>query len=99
MAIKQAAVIGAGVMGAGIAAQLANAGVTVLLLDIVPEGAPQGPGDRSALARGAIAELLQADPATFMWQRAAGLVTPGNQEDDIHKLAHCAWIVAAEVEG
>src|SRR3546814_12772668 len=76
MAIKQAAVIGAGVMGAGIAAQLANAGVPVLLLDIVPEGAPRGTDDRSALARGAIAKMLKADTAHFMWQRAAGLVTP-----------------------
>src|SRR3546814_15769009 len=79
MAIKQAAVIGAGVMGAGIAAQLANAGVPVLLLDIVPEGAPQGTDDRSALARGALAKMLQADPAPFMWQRAPGLVPPVTQ--------------------
>src|SRR3546814_1726748 len=98
MAIKQAAVIGAGVMGAGIAAQLANAGVPVLLLDIVPEGAPQGTDDRSALARGAIAKMLKADPAPFMWQRAAGLVTPGNLEDDIDKLADCDWIVEAVLE-
>src|SRR3546814_13801026 len=93
MAIKQAAVIGAGVMGAGIAAQLANAGVPVLLLDIVPEGAPQGTDDRSALARGAIAKMLKADPAPFMWPRAAGLVTPGTLEDDIDKPADCAWLV------
>src|SRR3546814_12560484 len=85
-------------MGAGIAAQLANAGVPVLLLDIVPEGAPQGTDDRSALARGAIAKMLKADPAPFMWQRADGLVTPGNMEDDIDKLADCAWIVEAVLE-
>ena len=50
MAIEKAAVIGAGVMGCGIAAQIANAGVPVLLLDIVPEGA----ADRNALAKGAL---------------------------------------------
>ena len=53
MTIRAAAVIGAGVMGSGIAAQIANAGVPVLLLDIVPEGA----ADRSALAKGALDRL------------------------------------------
>src|SRR3546814_17502216 len=86
MAIKQAAVIGAGVMGAGIAAHLANAGVPVLLLDIVPEDTD----DRGALARGAVARMLKADPAPFMWQRAANLVTPGNLEDDFERLARSA---------
>ena len=98
MAINQAAVIGAGVMGAGIAAHLANAGVPVLLLDIVPNGAGKGAADRSALAKGAIARMLKADPAPFMWKRAAGLVTPGNLEDDFEKLAGCDWIVEAVLE-
>ena len=62
MEIRRAAVIGAGVMGSGIAAHIANAGVPVLLLDMVPDGA----GDRSALARGAIARMLGTDPAPFM---------------------------------
>lgn len=94
MAINKAAVVGAGVMGAGIAAHLANAGVPVLLLDIVPEGTD----DRSALARGAIAKMLKADPAPFMWARAAELVTPGNLEDDFERLANCDWIVEAVLE-
>ncbi|GAB4372091.1 MAG: 3-hydroxyacyl-CoA dehydrogenase/enoyl-CoA hydratase family protein [Kiloniellaceae bacterium] len=94
MAITQAAVIGAGVMGAGIAAHLANAGVPVLLLDIVPKGAE----DRSALAKGAVAKMLKADPAPFMWKRAADLVIPGNLEDDFEKLALCDWIVEAVLE-
>src|SRR3990170_267790 len=98
MAIERAAVIGAGVMGAGIAAHLANAGVPVLLLDIVPEGAPKDSGDRSALAKGAIARMLKADPAPFMWKRAADLVTPGNLEDDFARLADCDWIVEAVLE-
>ncbi|MEO3431263.1 3-hydroxyacyl-CoA dehydrogenase NAD-binding domain-containing protein [Pelagibius sp. CAU 1746] len=94
MPIQQAAVIGAGVMGAGIAAHLANAGVPVLLLDIVPEGAE----NRSALAEGAIAKMLKADPAPFMWKRAARLVTPGNLEDDFDRLAECDWIIEAVLE-
>ena len=98
MAIERAAVIGAGVMGAGIAAHLANAGVPVLLLDIVPQSAPGSAAGRSALAEGAIAKMLKADPAPFMWKRAAGLVTPGNLEDDFDKLADCDWIVEAVLE-
>ncbi|MCK4866579.1 MAG: hypothetical protein KAT39_00910, partial [Alphaproteobacteria bacterium] len=55
MEIKRAAVIGAGVMGSGIAAHIANAGVPVLLLDIVPRDA--APDKRSAIAEGALARL------------------------------------------
>lgn len=94
IAIKKVAVIGAGVMGAGIAAQIANAGVPVLLLDIVPAGG----GPRNALAEKAVAVLLKADPAPFMSKRAAKLVTPGNLEDDLGLLADCDWIVEAIVE-
>ncbi len=94
MEIRTAAVIGAGTMGSGIAAHIANAGVPVLLLDIVPEGA----ADRSALARGAVARLLKADPAPFMSRAAARLVEPGNLEDDLARLAEADWIVEAVVE-
>ena len=59
--------IGAGVMGSGIAAQIANAGVPVLLLDVVPEGAD----DRNALAKGALERMLKAEPAPFMSRQAA----------------------------
>jgi len=94
MAIAKAAVIGAGVMGSGIAAQIANAGVPVLLLDIVPEGA----ADRNALAAGALARMAKADPAPFMSREAMPLVTPGNLEDDLERLAEVDWIVEAVVE-
>lgn len=92
--IKKVAVIGAGVMGAGIAAHVANAGIPVLLLDIVPEGA----ANRNAIAEGAIARLLKADPAAFMSKAAAKLVTPGNTEDHLDQLASCDWIVEAVIE-
>ncbi len=92
--IKKAAVIGAGVMGAGIAAQFANAGVPVLLLDIVPAGG----GERNALATNAIAKMLKTEPAAFMSARAAKLVSAGNIEDDLGRLAECDWIVEAVVE-
>ncbi len=94
MTIASAAVIGSGVMGSGIAAQIANAGVPVLLLDIVPEGAE----DRSALAKAALARLAKAEPAAFMSKAAARLVTPGNLDDDLERLGEVDWIVEAVVE-
>lgn len=96
MGIKRAAVIGAGVMGSGIAAHIANAGVPVLLLDIVPRDA--APDKRSAIAEGALARLLKTDPAPFMHKRNARLVSTGNIEDDLDKLADCDWIVEAVLE-
>ncbi len=94
MAIEKVAVLGAGVMGAAIAAHVANAGVPVLLLDIVPEGA----ADRSAVAKGAIEKMRKADPAPFMSQRAVKLVTAGNLEDDLGQLAGVDWIIEAVIE-
>lgn len=94
MKIERAAVIGSGVMGAGIAAHFANAGIPVVLLDI-----PAREGeDRSAIAKGAVARLLKTDPAPFMHSRNARLVTPGNLEDDLNLLADVDWIVEAIVE-
>ena len=95
--IKKVAVIGAGVMGAGIAAHVANSGTPVVLLDIVPPNLPEG-GDRSAIAKGAVEKLLKADPAAFMSKSAARLVTTGNIEDDLALLADCDWIVEAIIE-
>jgi 3-hydroxyacyl-CoA dehydrogenase len=92
--IRKAAVIGSGVMGAGIAAQFANAGIPVLLLDIVPAGAV----NRNVLAQGAVEKMLKTEPAAFMSARAAKLVTPGNIDDDLAQVAGCDWVVEAIVE-
>ena len=87
--IKRVCVIGSGVMGSGIAAQVANAGVPVLLLDI-----PAREGDnRNAVAEGAVAKMLKTEPAPFMSKRAAKLVETGNIEDDLDRVAECDWIV------
>ena len=103
-AIRKVCVIGAGTMGAGIAAQVANAGVPVLLLDIVPKegdrnavAALQG-GDRDAIARGAVARMLKTEPAPFMSKAAAKLVETGNIEDDLARVAECDWVVEAIIE-
>src|SRR5579875_191627 len=92
--IKKVCVIGAGVMGAGIAAQVANSGVPVLLLDIVKPGS----ADRSAVARGAVEKMLKTDPAPFMSKAAAKLVETGNIEDDLGRVAECDWVVEAIIE-
>ncbi|ARU16442.1 3-hydroxyacyl-CoA dehydrogenase/enoyl-CoA hydratase family protein [Croceicoccus marinus] len=92
--IEKVCVIGAGTMGAGIAAQVANAGVPVLLLDIVPKDGD----DRDAVAKGAVAKMLGTDPAPFMSKAAARLVETGNIEDHLDRVAECDWIVEAIVE-
>ncbi len=94
MEIKTAAVIGAGVMGSGIAAHIANAGIPVTLLDIVPDGAE----NRNVVAEGAVQRMLKQQPAPFMSKRAAKLVTTGNVEDDLDSLADADWIVEAVLE-
>lgn len=94
MEIKKAAVLGSGVMGSGIAAVLANAGIPVLLLDIVPRGAE----DRNALAKGAIEKQLKGSTPGFAHKKFAKLVTPGNLEDDLDKLADVDWIVEVVIE-
>ena len=81
MDINKVAVIGAGIMGSGIAAHIANAGVPVLLLDIVPPGAD----NRSVLAEGALSRMLKSNPAPFMSKEAVRRVTVGNIEDDLGK--------------
>jgi 3-hydroxyacyl-CoA dehydrogenase len=92
--IKKVAVIGAGVMGAAIAAHVTNAGIPVILLDIVSKD----PSDRSAIAKGAVAKMLKTEPAPFMSARNAKLITPGNLEDDLALLGDCDWIVEAIIE-
>lgn len=91
--IKKVAVLGSGVMGSGIAAVLANAGIPVLLLDIVPKE-----GGRNSLAEGAIAKQLKGGTPGFAHKKFAKLVTAGNFEDDLGKLAEVDWIVEVVLE-
>src|SRR6266699_5569321 len=93
--IRTAAVLGAGVMGAAIAAHLANVGIPSLLLDIVPPDAGQ---DRDKVARVGLEKAMNARPAALYSKRAAKLVTVGNIEDDLGKLTNVDWIIEAVVE-
>jgi 3-hydroxyacyl-CoA dehydrogenase len=95
MIVRRAAVLGAGTMGSRIAAHLANCGIPVLLLDMVPAGEENS---RSKLAFAAIEALLKGKPAAFYEPTASRLVTPGNFEDDLAKLSGCDWIVEAVTE-
>jgi 3-hydroxyacyl-CoA dehydrogenase len=96
-AIERVAVLGAGVMGSGIAAHLANAGMRVLLLDVVPDGAP--PGDRTARNRLAAAGLENAKKSRAFYLPAyASNVEVGNLDEDLAKLRECDWVVEAVVE-
>ncbi|HVB62318.1 MAG TPA: 3-hydroxyacyl-CoA dehydrogenase NAD-binding domain-containing protein [Ktedonobacteraceae bacterium] len=93
--IRSAAVLGAGVMGAAIAAHLANVGIPSLLLDIVP---PDAGHDRDKIARVGLERALKARPASFYSKRGAQLVTIGNVEDDLARLANVDWIIEAVIE-
>ena len=95
LVIRKAAVIGAGVMGSGIAAHLANAGIPALLLDIVPESAKnsKNPKERSTIASGAIQKQIKSKLCGFYNKKFAQRVIPGNLEDDFQKLADVDWII------
>jgi 3-hydroxyacyl-CoA dehydrogenase len=98
--IRKVAVLGAGTMGSRIAAHLANAGIPVILLDMVPQGsgATTSKTDRNKLAATALENLKRAKPAAFYASDAAKLITPGNFDDDMPQIADCDWIVEAVAE-
>ena len=91
--IQKVAVIGSGVMGSGIAAQIANAGLEVILLDIVAEGS-----DRDAVARDAIQRMRKTNPAPLMHSRNAARIQPGNLDDHLDWLADCDLVIEAVLE-
>ncbi len=106
--INRVAVLGAGVMGATIAAHLANAGIDVLLLDIVPrelseEEEKQGlslesPQVRNRIANAGLKGLLQMKPAPFYLQDYAARISTGNFDDDLEKLRDCDWVIEVVIE-
>jgi 3-hydroxyacyl-CoA dehydrogenase len=100
--IRKAAVIGSGVMGGGIAALLASAGIKTLLLDIVPfdlkEEEKNNPAARNRLVKKGLDTVLKSRPSLIMHPKDADLISIGNTEDDFQKLADCDWIVEVVVE-
>ncbi|MGQ9897603.1 MAG: 3-hydroxyacyl-CoA dehydrogenase/enoyl-CoA hydratase family protein [Acidobacteriota bacterium] len=98
--MEKAAVLGAGVMGAQIAAHLANAGIPVVLLDIVPPDTPAEADAvaRSRLARSAIEKMHTIKPAPFFLASHAGRIRVGNVEDHLVWLRDADWIIEAVAE-
>ncbi len=100
--IQRVAVLGSGVMGAGIAAHLANAGIPSLMLDRVPpnlEGEDrESPKQRNSLALAARKGLLKTTPAPLFLPSDLDLIEVGNFEDDLHRIADCDWIIEVVTE-
>src|SRR5258705_8062984 len=94
--IHKVAVLGAGTMGARIAAHFANAGVPALLLDVVPADADGAA--RNKIAAAGLEAARKSKPAAFYEPSLARVVTVGNFEDDLKRLADVDWIVEAVVE-
>lgn len=106
--INRAAVLGAGVMGATIAAHLANAGLDVLLLDIVPRELTaaeqaagltlESPEVRNRIATAGLEAVVKMKPAAFYLKEYASQIDVGNFEDDATKLRECDWVVEVVIE-
>ncbi|HEJ84117.1 MAG TPA: 3-hydroxyacyl-CoA dehydrogenase family protein, partial [Desulfobacteraceae bacterium] len=106
--IKKAGVIGAGVMGATIAAQLANVGIETVLLDIVPpeltdEDKKKGLTEeskafRNKFGQNGLAGALKSKPASFYIPENAKLISIGNLADDLGRLKEVDWIIEVVVE-
>ena len=91
--IRKVAVLGSGLMGTGIAAQLAGCGLEVLLLDL-----PTTTGNRNKIAADSLANATKAKPAPFYDNKYAGRINVGNFDDDFAKIKDCDWIVEVVVE-
>jgi 3-hydroxyacyl-CoA dehydrogenase len=106
--IRRVAVLGAGVMGSGIAAHLANAGISSLMLDIVPptlseEELKKGmteksPSFRNRFARKGLEAIRKGRPSMVYTRKEPERIEIGNLEDDFAKIAECDWIIEAVVE-
>jgi 3-hydroxyacyl-CoA dehydrogenase len=92
--IQKVAVLGAGTMGARIAAHFSNAGIPSVLLDIVLPNQP----NRNAAALKGIENAAKQRPGGFFVNESAALITPGNFEDDLAKVSDCDWIIEAVAE-
>ena len=102
--MNKVAVLGAGVMGAAIAAHLANAGIEVLLLDLVPDelkdtpATPEGKRSRNRTADQAVAALAKSKPAALYAPEYADWIQTGNFEDDSQRLKECDWVIEVVLE-
>jgi len=98
--IEKAAVLGAGTMGARIAAHFANAGLPCILLDIVPPNLPAGApaGERNKIVRAGLEAAKKSKPAAFFAGGLAERITIGNFDDDLAQVAEADWIIEVVAE-
>ncbi|MCB0665119.1 MAG: enoyl-CoA hydratase/isomerase family protein [Saprospiraceae bacterium] len=100
--IKKVAVLGSGIMGSGIACHLANIGMDVLLLDIVPfdlaEGEKDNPEARNRLVNQSLSKAIKSKPAPLFKKSYSNRISTGNFEDDFEKINSCDWIIEVVVE-
>src|ERR1700730_2200899 len=97
--IEKVVVLGAGTMGARIAAHFANAGVAVLLLDIVPPGSAAGDAaERNKIVRAGLDAAKKSKPAAFFTSALADKISIGNFEDDLQRCKDADWIIEVVAE-
>ena len=96
--IQKTVVLGAGTMGARIAAHFANAGLPCLLLDIVPKGAGNSPSERNKLVLAGIEATKESKPAAFFTPALAAKISVGNFEDDLARITDADWIIEVVAE-
>lgn len=100
--INKVAVIGAGTMGGGIAAHLANVGIPVVLLDIVPPDLTEeergNPAARNRIVQTLFDRMAKSRPASLARKDRADLITLGNLDDDFDLIADCDWVIEAIIE-
>ncbi len=100
--IQKVAVLGSGVMGSGIACHLANIGLDVLLLDIVPfnltDEEKSNPVKRNSLVNGALKAAIKNKPAALYDKKFASRIRTGNFDDDFDKIADADWIIEVVIE-
>ncbi len=100
--LQKIAVLGSGVMGTGIACHLANIGMDVLLLDIVPFNLPEEQKNnktiRNSIAAGSLKKALKTKPAALYDKQFASRISIGNFEDDFEKISDADWILEVVIE-
>src|SRR6056300_1345102 len=96
--LKKVAVLGSGVMGSGIACHLANVGMEVLMLDIVPKEAGNDKTSRNLMVNTALQTAIKSKPAPLYDKAFASRIQTGNFEDDFEKIGDADWIIEVVVE-
>ena len=95
--IKKVAVLGSGVMGSGIACHLANVGLEVLMLDILPKDL-KNKKDRNSVAGGALEKAIKSKPSPLYKKDFVKYIKTGNFDDDFEKISEADWIIEVVVE-